>query len=392
MKNSIEKYLKNYAEPEVAQLVTFPNSYVFDHSLVIPVYKESADFIKALASGLLINHKVLVVLVINQPETDENLEPQQTLFNQVIALSSSVKQLSQSLTLVSLINSQSAVLLVNRFEQPIPVKQGVGLARKIGADVALYLINNKNIRSRIIASTDADASLPDDYFCQQTQLVSDVSVAYFNFCHHSEDAQVNQATQTYERSLRYYVDGLKHAGSKYAFFTIGSTLIFNAEAYAQVRGFPKKSAGEDFYLINKLAKVGKTKFIDSSKITLKARISDRVPFGTGPAVKKILELQNSNQIFSYYAFEVFEALKVVNDNDFKLANNPNEYLAWLDSLPKHCNEALLAIGFEKFINPQLNQKPKQFIKLWLDWFDAFRTLKFIHFLRDNYYPNKPFDS
>ena len=63
-------------------------------------------------------------------------------------------------------------------------------------------------------------------------------------------------SRLYEYSLRYYVAGLTYAQSPYAFHTIGSTMAVNAEHYASVRGFPRREAGEDFYLLNKLAKVG----------------------------------------------------------------------------------------------------------------------------------------
>ena len=48
---------------------------------------------------------------------------------------------------------------------------------------------------------------------------------------------------------------MKYARSPYAFHTIGSTMAVSANHYAKVRGFPKREAGEDFYLLNKLAKV-----------------------------------------------------------------------------------------------------------------------------------------
>ncbi len=70
------------------------------------------------------------------------------------------------------------------------------------------------------------------------------------------------ATQLYELSLRYYVAGMKFARSPYAFHTIGSSMAVSPVHYARVRGFPKREAGEDFYLLNKLAKLGSVLELD----------------------------------------------------------------------------------------------------------------------------------
>ena len=71
-----------------------------------------------------------------------------------------------------------------------------------------------------------------------------------------EDQFCNTATALYELRLHHYVLGLEYAGSPYAYHTLGSCLAVKADAYAQVRGFPKRAGAEDFYLLNKLAKLG----------------------------------------------------------------------------------------------------------------------------------------
>src|SRR5690606_7285065 len=101
------------------------------------------------------------------------------------------------------------------------------------------------------------------------------------------DEPVTRATELYEASLRYHVLGLAHAGSPYAYHSIGSTLAVQARAYALVRGVPKRSAGEDFYLLDKLAKVAPLLRARGEPVRIRARFSTRVPFGTGPAVARI---------------------------------------------------------------------------------------------------------
>ena len=138
-------------------------------------------------------------------------------------------------------------------------------------------------------------------------------------------------TQLYEYSLRYYVAGLSYAGSPYAFHTIGSTLAVNAVHYARVRGFPRRQAGEDFYLLNKLAKVGSVRQLsaetDCEPIDIAARRSDRVPFGTGAAVGKLMELENPATEFLLYHPAVFGLLR-----------------GWLGSLPAFWQERSSDIG------------------------------------------------
>src|SRR5690606_17786041 len=91
----------------------------------------------------------------------------------------------------------------------------------------------------------------------------------------------------YEISLRSYEYGLAYAGSPYAFQTLGSTLALNPAAYAKVRGFPKRLAGEDFYILNKLIKIGPIYLRNDRCLQIKDRPSQRVPFGTGTSVFKI---------------------------------------------------------------------------------------------------------
>ena len=84
------------------------------------------------------------------------------------------------------------------------------------------------------------------------------------------------------------VTGLAHAGSRWAFHTIGSLISVTCPAYAAVRGFPRRQAGEDFYFLQELAKTGGVSRIDSTTVHPSARSSDRVPFGTGATVGRHL--------------------------------------------------------------------------------------------------------
>ena len=89
--------------------------------------------------------------------------------------------------------------------------------------------------------------------------------------------------------MSYYVNSLKAANSNYAYPTLGSTFAIHAETYAQVE-LSKRNAGEDFHLLNKIAKTSRIQYSTETTISLEARLSDRVPIGTRPSIKKILDI------------------------------------------------------------------------------------------------------
>ncbi len=390
MKN-ITKYLAKYAEDEVLCLKTFPVEPSYKQCVVIPAYNESTEFISRFFSSKLAQQNTLMVLVINQPNTENDLSLQQQLFDFIVA-DGDVLWRVENLTLVAIKNTNSTILVVDRFHQSIDENYGVGLARKIGADIATSLIKSNHIQSSWIYSTDADASLPDSYFTSKIELNSDglnhnVVAASFNFIHKSDNEVLQLANAKYECALRYYVAGLRYAKSPYDFFTIGSLLVFKAEAYASVRGFPKRSAGEDFYLLNKLVKLGSVAWLADDVITLEARLSSRVPFGTGPAVKQIIELEQKNTPYCYYHPQLFTLLKQTLAGFESLYENRDQLALWYPTLPKEAEQPLINIGFESFVEKQKNNTHKQFVKQVNVWFDAFKTLKFIHAARELYYPN-----
>jgi hypothetical protein len=130
MTKNITKYLTHYAEEETELIADFPLAQCFTHSVVIPAYKESVDFIERIVSGELVKQNCLFIVVINQPDSDYNTQLQQQLFQHCLTTGQLVWQ-QQSLSLIALKNSNSALLIVDRFTKPIPEKLGVGLARKI---------------------------------------------------------------------------------------------------------------------------------------------------------------------------------------------------------------------------------------------------------------------
>jgi hypothetical protein len=385
---AVTKYFDKYAEPEIQLLNDSPEPWPltsrFDHVLVIPAYRESILFFDRLANLLMSKHAVLLIVVINQPDTLLTPELQnQTLWDDI--LKRTLKTwCAENLELRSLKHTSSAVLLVDRFHQsPIPKKQGVGLARKIGADLALSLISHGFVSQRWIYTSDADAHLPSDYF----SVLDDVSTAaaVYPTRHICGTDKIGQATQLYEQRLQQYVNGLSDAGSPYAYHTLGSALAINATAYAKVRGFPKRDGGEDFYLLNKAAKTGGVLSLPAPEILIEARLSDRVPFGTGPAINRLLSAEQLDQAEIFYHPDVFKLLQQW------LQAMPDTWSHPLDDqdLSPLTRQALKNLGINNAIKAAQRTSGCQttYVKHMHTWFDGFKTLRFIHLLRDDGLPN-----
>jgi hypothetical protein len=206
------------------------------------------------------------------------------------------------------------------------------------------------------------------------------------------------------------VAGLEWAGSSYAYPSIGSLLAFDALAYARIRGFPKRMAGEDFYFQNKLAKMGSMITLQGKPIKLLTRASTRVPFGTGQGTITIDELNSNGQIYTVYHPLVFSFLRgFINAvgnwfQDTGLNKQEREkkffsaleeyrplqkessecYRLWLENLFAELNLFKNLYAAENR-SKSLHGANRQFD----DWFDGFRTLKLIHRLRDDLYGSLP---
>jgi len=96
----------------------------------------------------------------------------------------------------------------------------------------------------------------------------------------------DRAILRYELYMRYYLINLLLIDSPYAFSALGSAISFRMSGYRKISGITPKEAGEDFYFVNRMKKAGEILIWNDETVYPSARESDRVPFGTGPAVTK----------------------------------------------------------------------------------------------------------
>jgi hypothetical protein len=288
------------------------------------------------------------------------------------------------------------VLVVDRTSPGfrLPKRQGVGLARRIGCDIAAALAARQAFTGELIACTDADSVLPADYFARLDAPRSErISALLLPFHHEPSGVEsVDRATELYELSLRYYVLGLERAGSPYAFQTLGSSIAIDVDCYAKVRGFPRLRAGEDFYILCKLAKVLPVRRDFGEPIRIRSRRSARVPFGTGAGVAKL----EGRELVLYAprSFEVLGAwLRCLNE--FAKVRDFGSALSQLEGLSPEERGALdvllVDLHAERTVNEASRSTPGGGLCRRLHtWFDGFRTLKLIHALRERCLPDQGF--
>lgn len=386
MSAAIEKYLALYAEPTLPG----PSRDKFAHVVVVPACGEEEEslhnlFTTLAGAALRSGSRALVCLVVN--ESPATAPAYRAINERVVRKYRTSPEVHGDTLRIEVLDHTAQ----NAFVQ----KQGVGLARKIGADFALRCIHHGSVTSPWIHTTDADARVAADYFelrpiSPRWGLGPLAGGAFVHPFTHTREGEWGARTARYETYLRYYCRGLAFAGSPFAFATVGSTLSFSAAAYAQVRGFPKKEAGEDFYFLHKVAKVAHV-YEGGGPVTLTARPSDRVPFGTGQSVRRIAELESLRTAYTVYHPAIFVALR----RWVRAMRRMSEGMSWAQACSELGPErgALLAMGADRQSEVIHRTRPtcEARQRHWHTWFDGFRTLRFIHLLRETHHPSLPLE-
>ncbi len=395
---AVSKYLSRHAEPEAGIADRFEGT--FGHALVVPAYGEGQSLFDTLGSvpkGP--RGETLVIICLNAREDSPPVihEANTAARERLAHGAKSSRPVPGEHPASELEFAHGRVLVVDRSQAGhfLPEAQGVGLARKIGNDIALSLFAAGRLSSDWIHNTDADAVLPNDYFDQTEALPADDSAAAIYFYEHrfSEDPELARAARLYEISLRYYVLGLAWADSPYAYEAMGSCIAVRPAAYAAVHGFPEKNAAEDFYVLNKLAKVGTVVRLAGSPLMLDGRISERVPFGTGKSLSNLLSKQKALSGFRLYHPAVFahlaawlRALSAVASAggklDAALSELPRENPFFLTEVLLESLERMKAFAAVRQAVERSAGNPETMLRHFHTWFDAFRTLKLVHALRD----------
>lgn len=380
-------YLERYAYPE--KLIAEEPDGRLSVIVTIPAYDEpeTEQAIVSLASCSLPKEgavEVLILINYSQNDNDEIRNRSERSFQQLRKIAEHYRK----------DNFQVHVLF-----KAIPKKQaGVGRARKILMDEAVRRFEWINNKKGIITAFDADCTCSrnyflaiDDYFKVHPEVLG--CSIYFEHPTHSaelDDEVINAALQ-YELHLRCYIDALRWCGIPHAFQTTGSSMAVNHVAYQRQGGMNNRKAGEDFYFLHRIIREGNFGDLTSTKVIPSPRKSERVPFGTGKAVIKRLET-GRQLTYNTQSYVLLKELIKMAEPMYEFKNKPEKYiLSILSTLPPIVTDFLKEINFltelqRIFAN---SSTPSLFKKHFFQWFDAFKVMKYLHYLRDYKYPDMP---
>lgn len=271
----------------------------------------------------------------------------------------------------------------------LPLKDGgVGLARRIGFDLALPRLDWSG--SALLVSLDADTQVDPGYLqaIQNHFVRTEQGAAVLAYRHQPGATQAqDRAMDLYELYLRHYVLGLSLAGSPYAYHSIGSALACRAEAYVRAGGMNRRRAGEDFYFLQQLAKTCGVSRVTGTRVYPSARISRRTPFGTGRTLER--QAAGEPDAVRFYPAETFRILslwlELVSSNWEAQAKRLLEQSALID-LQLHA--FLQTERFSEIWGRLRNQhrSAEALARAFHGWFDALKTFRLIHHLCRGGYP------
>ena len=290
-------------------------------------------------------------------------------------------------------NDRDNMVLHPIYAPSVQVKfAGAGMARKIGMDEAVRRLNAQQKPNGVIVSLDSDCLVSDNYLKRiETVFAESKScfAATINFTHRFEemdDPRQEKGIRLYEDYLHYYKQALDFAGFPNSIHTIGSAFAVRADAYVKQGGMNRRQAGEDFYFLHKLTKLGQLAEINDAFVYPSGRVSDRVPFGTGAAMTKWMNY--TDDLAQTYRFDAFLDLKQFFDKAGQFYKVSLARCAEiLSSLPLTVQEYLASVSFEeKLVEINHNSStPESFHKRFFQAFDAFQVLKFLNMVHEQYY-------
>ncbi len=372
--DSVKKYLAKNTHRHFLDRQT---SGKYRFAIVVPVYSEYEKF-PSLIDGILQNDpgflaQSIIVAVINNP-------PQPQCDSAKLADNSKLIRTLKDSSPHSKLNLFHVDASSPGFE--IEREEGVGTARKIGMDIALSLLDWES--TPIIISLDADTSVEGNYIKEILRFFSggvDFSGASIHFEHQpGATPEEEMAIIRYEMFLRYYVRGLRISHSPYAYHTLGSAMAFPALSYVRAGGMKRRNGGEDFYFMQSLRKIGRIGQICRTTVHPSSRVSDRVPFGTGPKIGEYIKSGNPSLVCNPEVFFLLKKLySSINGDPGILEPGLG---ALLDLIPEEAREFLILEKLPRIwpeILKNTPRRPDKIIGAFNTWFDALKTLRFIHF-------------
>lgn len=354
----------------------FPENAKADIILVIPCFNEQEliHTLQSIKSSKRPKGKLLVAVIINSGlDVNRNVLIQNRLtFTEVERF--------------AVFNNEANLIYFPLLCEDLPFKHaGVGLARKIGMDLSVDHFYS-NSKKGIIISLDADCEISESFFVSienEFGKNEKLNCTIQNFHHRVEDdnKDIENAIRQYEMYLRYFSNMLKYIGFPYYYHTIGSAFAVSADAYVKVGGMGRQQGGEDFYFLQKIFQLGQIKELQETYVYPMARFSDRVPFGTGPALQKILDEPDRRiKIYSKHSFFLLKSLFDIKDIFFKM--DENEIIPLLSELHPALQNFLEENNFINSLNDCNNNcsNLNSYQKRFFHHFNSFKIIKYLNYV------------
>ncbi len=182
---------------------------------------------------------------------------------------------------------------------------GIGVARKLLMDHISRIANENDV----IISMDADTVFNTEYFASVAEnlrlnpAASAIAIPYYHKLTYNNE--LDRIMLRYEIYMRAFAINMWRIRSPYSFSALGSAIAIPVWAYRAVGGMTPKISGEDFYFLQKIVKTGRLLHFNNEIVFPAARLSDRVFFGTGPALIKGIDGDwSSYPIYNYRLFDM----------------------------------------------------------------------------------------
>lgn len=294
-----QKYIQKH---QAYNKYPIPSNFDYGMVVVIPCFDEPdvTTTLKSLMQCAATQKPVGVLVVVNSGELSDGaaIENNRKTYDALIAFAKNYNQPNLSFhTLLC---------------EDLPRKHaGVGLARKIGMEWAVRGFLQSDNSDGVIISLDADCTVSENYLLVIENQFKTYSpnCCVLNFKHRvcGSNIALQSAIDQYEDYIWYFRNALKAIDCPYYYHTIGSAFAVLADAYVRVGGIGRQQGGEDFYFLQKLFFLGRTVELMKAFVYPEARFSDRIPFGTGPALEKIIATDDG--LLRVYSVEPFQALQ-----------------------------------------------------------------------------------
>lgn len=351
--------------------------------VVIPCYNEPGLFATLwnLQACMRPKANILVIVVFNSGEHSEEKAVVQNRLSYQQALLYAEKQKEPGFYFLPLL-----------FEGLPRKHAGVGLARKIGMDLAVAHFLRHKMAKGVIISLDADCTVSENFLVSIHKAFSDderLNATVHNFYHRVEknDSLLENAVRQYENYIRYFREMLQLTGFPYYYHTIGSAFAVTADAYVRVGGMGRQQGGEDFYFLQKIFALGNIKELNDTFVYPMARFSDRIPFGTGPALRKILaEPDGIMSVYSRRSFHELKRLFEMKDSFFKMEDAA--VFSMIQDLDPSLVKFLQETRFQQDIADCNSNSASlvTFQKRFFHHFNAFRIIKYLNFVHPDPFP------